>query len=307
MWAFLHEQRLADMVTCSVSVRAQPHHPGPGSLISAILSRARGEIVASARPRPRLRHSPCPQEETATSWELWAFAEFNVQLAAHFDRLEDLGLRPVASWACAPFDDVAAALAASLPPSTPAGRLISALLARPFAACGLLEAVRYRFVCPPFLHAWAVRYGIHPTIGGSLLAVTAIDTVTDQSATLYVPLIAALSDATKGLHVKLRTVATEQRNRDLVASLEGALVTPLTQCGLQMQPGQQQPGPGGVVVDSRHRRSPFADAGESESEDTCHGGNAFKRLSQSGAAGGGGETGAQPAEQMEDVALMCTA
>ena len=222
-------------------------------------------------------------------------------LSAHFEQLDELGLRPVASWACAPSDDVAAALAASLPPSTPAGRLIASLLARPFSECGLLEAVRYRFVCPPFLQQWAVRYGIHPTIGGSLLAVTAVDTVTDQSATLYVPLIAPLSDATKGLHVKLSTVATEQRNRDLVASLEGALVTPLAQCGLQLQGG----GGGGPAEEQRRH-----EVGESESEDTCHGGNAFLRFSQGGMPGGGGDGGGDVGQQADHTggeALMCIA
>jgi hypothetical protein len=206
----------------------------------------------------------------------------------------------VASWECAPSHDVAAALAASLPPSTtPAGRLIATLLVRPFSQCGLLEAVRYRFVCPPFLHAWAVRYGIHPTIGGSLLAVTAVDTVTDQSATLYIPLIAPLSDATKGLHVKLSTVAAEQRNRDLVASLEGAMVTPLAQCGLQMQ------GVGHTAVEGGRRR----EGGGSDSEDTCHGGNAFLRLSQGGmpgGCGGGDAVGPQQAAD-EGETPMCTA
>ena len=190
---------------------------------------------------------------------------------------------------------MAAALAASLPPSTPAGRLIASLLARPFSECGLLEAVRYRFVCPPFLQQWAMRYGIHPTIGGSLLAVTAVDTVTDQSATLYVPLIAPLSDATKGLHVKLSTAVAEQRNRDLVASLEGALVTPLAQCGVQLQGGG---GGGGGPGDE----PPREEVGEGDSEDTCHGGNAFQRLSQGAMPGDVGQAADEQGE-----AVMCIA
>lgn len=214
------------------------------------------------------RRTHSQEAATPTSWEVWAFGEFNCALGAHFSALEAFGLHQVAAFPCGPTPDVAAALAASLPPDSPHARLVSALLARPFSKCDELEVGRFRYNVPPFLHGWARRFGVDPHAGGAqLLAVTGVDSKSQQCATLYVPIFPSLQIACAPVQMKLGVQRREKSVIALVRSLETADVRLMPSLPAQVQSRRSCDQPEGRIRGS-----------------TNHGGNAFLLAAQDAAA-----------------------
>jgi hypothetical protein len=139
--------------------------------------------------RPRSLQDPL-------GWELWAFAELNCILSAHFADVARFGLTPLHAYPQAP---VAAALAAFLAdvPRGPAARLTHILLHRTFSHCSEAEIVRYKFRCPPCLTGWAQRHRVAPS-AAQLFAVTGVDEASGDACTLYIPHMPAMARLASG-------------------------------------------------------------------------------------------------------------
>ncbi len=100
-------------------------------------------------------------------------------------------LQPLLAYPQAPRLDALAAFIADVPRG-PAARLTHILMHRTFRECTEAEIVRYRFRCPPCLHAWARRHRVSLS-AAQLFAVTGVDADSGDACTLYVPHMPAMT------------------------------------------------------------------------------------------------------------------